>query len=101
MQLTQRTSRATAHATSRIAARAARTVGVLGVALAAACGGDDETLAGPDDQVVGTYTLRTVAGRAVPVVLAEEEGVKLEVVSGALTLNPNGTYAGTMTLRVT
>ena len=97
MQLSRRTSRAT----SRIAARAARTVGVLGVALAAACGGDDKSPAGLDGQVTGTYTLRTVAGRAVPVVLAEEDGVKLEVVSGALTLNANGTYAGTMTLRVT
>ncbi len=88
---------------SRTSARLARSVAVLGVALAAACGGDDSP-AGPGDpgnQVAGTYTLRTVAGRTLPAVLFEEGSDKLEVVSGALTLNPNGRYTGTMTLRVT
>ena len=80
-----------------------RPVAVLGLALAAACGGDDSPAGpgDPGDQVAGTYTLRTVAGRAVPAVLFEEGGDKLEVVSGALTLRSNGTYTGTMTLRVT
>jgi hypothetical protein len=101
MQLSSIASRWSSRTTSRIAARAARSVAMFGVALLAACGGDDKSPAGPGDQVTGTYTLRTVAGRPVPAVLVEEDGVKLEVVSGALTLNGDGRFAGTMTLRVT
>ena len=85
---------------SRLSFRAARTVAVLGLSLAAACGGDDGPAA-PADQVAGTYTLRTVAGRQLPVTLVEEAGDKLELVSGALTLNTDGKFAGTMTFRIT
>jgi hypothetical protein len=99
MLLSRFTSRAALSRLVRTTVTAA--AAALSVASTSACGGDDDGSTGPRDQVVGTYTLRTVGGRALPAVVLEDGGDKLEVLAGAVTLDGNGTYRGTMTLRLT
>jgi hypothetical protein len=41
---------------------------------------------------VGTYRLATINDRPLPVVVEEEDGCRDEVVSGTLTLKPDGTW---------
>lgn len=77
-----------------------KSMGFLLVALALACGGDK--VAGPDAEgVVGSYSLRTVNGLALPFVVAEAAGDRLEVTSGALSVNADNSYVLTFNLRET
>ena len=47
---------------------------------------------GPTPAHVGTYTLRTVHGKPLPVIL---NGAQLQVFAGAITLRKDGTYTRT------
>lgn len=73
------------------------TIAVLG--LVAACGGGD----GINDPVsiAGTYNLETIDGQAPPVVVFEEPGLKVEIVSGNFILNANGSFTTTIGWRIT
>ena len=73
--------------------RAATTLSALAIA---ACG--DST--GPD-AIAGTYVLRTVNGTAPPVVVFDEPGFRLEVLSASYTLRGNRTFSSTATVRET
>lgn len=54
-----------------------------------ACGGDGVT---EPDTVAGTYVLKTVDGKPVPVVVYEEPGYKLEIISSNYVLTEGGTF---------
>jgi hypothetical protein len=63
----------------------------------------------PPDQNIGTYQLDKVDGAALPAILFEGdvdiEGtvvhLKIELTAGSMTLAANGTFNGSMTLRLT
>ena len=65
--------------------------------LTLACG--DST--GPGSDNLGTYTLRSVNGQAVPTVLFEDAFYKFEILSGSMTLNAGGTCGSIMASRLT
>lgn len=74
-----------------------------------ACGDDDDGPTGGGG-VAGTYNIVSATGlegtdTSAPFLLLDEtiEGFtfRLEIVSGAMTLNGNGTFAGTQTMRTT
>ncbi len=69
------------------------------VVLAAACGDDDGPTA-TIDSVAGTYTLRTVNGASVPAV-AETTPVRLEILSGSVTLNADRSFTNLLQIRTT
>jgi hypothetical protein len=71
---------------------------IAAVALVAACGGDAPT--STEASVVGTYTLRTANGAAVPALL-EEQPVRLEVLAGTLTLAADRTFTNEQQIRST
>src|SRR5690242_646649 len=64
-----------------------------------ACGGDKAT--GPGGTLAGNYTLRTVNGGGLPVVIAQLGSDKLEVTSGSVTMNENNTFTGVTAFRET
>lgn len=64
--------------------------------LTAAC----KDSSGPDN-LAGTYTLRSVNSQALPAMLAQLGGNKLEAASGALVLDADGTFSLTTELRIT
>lgn len=70
-------------------------------AIAAACGGGSDNPAGPDVSHVGSYTLQSVDGHSLPVVLFEGENNKLEVVAATLTLTASNAVKHDVTFRVT
>jgi hypothetical protein len=56
---------------------------------------------GPDSSSYGRYVLRSVNGRAVPVIYQETATARLEFLSGALRLNQDGTFTDSTEIRVT
>lgn len=66
-----------------------------GIALAG-CG--DST--GPKS-IVGSYTLQTVNGGALPYILSQSGANKTEILSGAFTLNADHTFSDQGTVRIT
>lgn len=72
---------------------------VLGLA-AAACGGGDDGINEPAS-IAGTYNLQTIDGKSPPVVVFEEPGLKVEVVSGNFILTASGTFTTTVGWRTT
>lgn len=70
-------------------------------AIAAACGGGSDNPAGPDVSHVGSYTLQSVSGRSLPVVLIEIGDDKLEVTAATLTLTANNAVRHDVTFRET
>lgn len=65
----------------------------------AACGGSDGIT--EPDTVTGKYVLKTVDGKAMPVVVYQETGYKLEVTYSDYTLAENGTFTNNVTWRET
>ena len=63
-----------------------------------ACGDDS---VGPDDGIVGVYDLQLVGGWPLPYLAMQVEADKVEVVGGAITLNPDGTFSDVMTFQIT
>lgn len=79
-----------------------RTLAVLAVttlALTACAGGAGDSV-GPGS-LAGTYSLQTVNGKSPPVVIIEDAGYRLEVLSGTYTLNVDDSYSATASFRET
>ena len=53
------------------------------------------------DSAVGTFTLQSVDGKPLPLVLDESGNRKEELTAGSLTFSPDATYTLTLTQRVT
>jgi hypothetical protein len=71
---------------------------MLAVALLIACGGGSDP-AGPGETVVGEYTLRTINGTALPVVIGREQGVTVSALSGTMSLRADRTFSASVTAR--
>ncbi|HEY0024135.1 MAG TPA: hypothetical protein VGB24_14535 [Longimicrobium sp.] len=71
----------------------------LALPLLAACN-DDSTGSG-EASIPGTYTLRTVQGKKLPVTVPSGTGADVTITSGATTLQPNETYTLQLTFRTT
>ena len=69
-----------------------------GVIVLASCGTD---AVGVDNSRYRRYTLRSIDGRNVPTVFQETVNSRLEFLSGALRLNPDGKFTDSTELRVT
>ena len=76
-----------------------RLLSILATAALAACGGGDDSSA--PRQLPGTYPLVSANGRALPAVLYEEPGYKLEVTAGTITLAASGSFSDSYTIRET
>ena len=76
-----------------------RLLSTLAIAAVAACGGGDDPAA--PQQLPGTYPLVSANGRSLPAVLYEEPGYKLEVTAGTITLNGNGSFSDSYSIRET
>jgi len=68
-------------------------------AFVAACGGDG--INDPGNSVAGTYALKTVNGAALPAVIFETGGYKVEVVAANYVLAEAGTFSTSATFRET
>ena len=73
-----------------------RAVGAIAIVLLAGCGNDNST---SPKTIAGTYTLNTVGGQGLPAVVYSETNYTLEVTGGAVSLNSDGTFSDTYTLR--
>ena len=67
-----------------------RAITLLATALLVACGGSSATATGPS--LVGVYQLNTVNGSALPVVIAQGDGVMTYLTGEVLTVSLGGTY---------
>ena len=77
--------------------------GVLLAAMAAtanACD-DDPTSPAEADDLAGTYAAISVDGGPLPAALEDADGDRIELISGSLTLEDNGTFAAQSNLRIT
>jgi hypothetical protein len=73
-------------------------------ALAAGCSGDGGTTTEPPPPpppppVTGSYTLISINGLPLPVILVDSEGNEIEVVSGIVILNADMTFSDATTVR--
>ena len=75
-----------------------RSIGAVLVALLVACGGD---ATGPNASVAGSYSLKTVNGANVPVVVFQDAQEKDELTAGNISLSTNNSWTGTLTVRFT
>ena len=62
-----------------------------------ACGGDGTGL----ENIAGLYTLETIDGDPLPVLLVEVGDNKIEVTAGSVTLNTDRTCSDSLTLEIT
>ena len=70
--------------------RSLRTLAALALTAVAACGGGDGPTGNNQNAVVGTYTLQTVNGSALPSTVALGPGESVTLRSGSVTLNADG-----------
>jgi hypothetical protein len=73
---------------------------VLAVVLPLALGGCGDST-GPGGSLAGTYALRSINGDPVPVIIDESGTFRLEMMSGFVRLNANGTFSTRHTVRLT
>jgi hypothetical protein len=73
-------------------------LGTITMLAVAACGGSDAI--GPED-VAGIYHLETVNGALLPATVVQTPTLRLEIVSSAYYLYPNGTYVAVTDLSET
>ena len=76
----------------------AAAIAMLG--LSAACGGGDDGVNEPVS-VAGTYNLETLDGQSPPVVVLDEPGFKLGILSGNFVLAASGTFTTNVVFRLT
>jgi hypothetical protein len=72
---------------------------LAGLVLAAAVACTDST--GPGEAISGTFTLSTVGGQALPVVVQQSGTTTLEVTGGSITFNVDHTFSTTLSTRTT
>ena len=65
----------------------------------AACGRDTAT--GPDEDIAGSYTLRTINGQNLPYTTSSVGVNRAEVLSSSLSLNADGTFGEERSVRRT
>jgi hypothetical protein len=93
---------------TRVIKRLAAIAMAFAVVTTSACGKDDKSPTGNNNQPAGTYSLDKVDGGALPATLFEGdvdiEGtvvtLTIELMSGTMTLAANNTFTGNMTLRL-
>lgn len=93
---------------TRVIKRLAAIAMAFAVVATSACGKDDKSPTGNNNQPAGTYSLDKVDGGALPATLFEGdvdiEGtvvtLTIELMSGTMTLAANNTFTGNMTLRL-
>ena len=71
------------------------------VAGLAACGGTDSPFTGVQSDIIGTWTLSTVSGAPLPVVVLTTATSKVEVVSDIFSFSVTGAYLETAVVRTT
>lgn len=71
----------------------------LALALLAGCGGGDKAAA--PKTVHGTYPLVSYNGSALPALLIQVPGYKAELTGGTITLNNNGSFTDSYSIRET
>ena len=71
---------------------------ILGVLLLAGC---YEEVGGPSPTIFGRYSLRTVDGEAVPVILTDIPNFKVEIMTGTIFLNADNTFTDSTEVRRT
>lgn len=69
---------------------------LLGVLLLGACGGDAST--GVNGDASGTYTLRSIGGKPLPLTVSTGPTSTVTFKSGSLTVNTNSTFSATLDL---
>ncbi len=79
----------------------ARVLAVALVAVAAACGGNDGINEPKEQAITGTYTLKTVNGAALPFVIFQGDGYKLEVLAASYVLAASGSFTNSASFRAT
>jgi hypothetical protein len=67
---------------------------LLGVLVLGACGGD--TFTGVNGDASGTYTLRSIAGKPVPLTVSTGASSTVTYKSGSLTMNTGNTFSETL-----
>lgn len=72
-------------------------IGLFG--LVAACGGSDGV--NEPASIAGTYNLETIDGQSPPIVVFDQPGIKVEIVSGNFVLAGNKTFTTNVVFRVT
>jgi hypothetical protein len=77
-----------------------RFLALLAFATAVGCGGESPT-SRADVPIGGTYTLRTVNGLPLPFTVAQQDSIKVELVSDAFTLTENRTWTQLTVRRTT
>lgn len=69
---------------------------------ALACGGGSDTTAPPAvDGAVGVYTLSTINGQPMPVIVQQSGNDKVEITGGAVTLKADRTFSDVTNARLT
>jgi len=69
-------------------------------AMALACGSDSNSVTGTDAiPVDGLYTLQTVDGQTLPLLLYQQDSTAISALDGRLAITVNGTWTETVTLR--
>ena len=71
---------------------------ILGVVLLIGC---YEEVGGPAPTIFGRYSLRTVDGEAVPVILTDIPNFKVELMTGTIFLNADNTFTDSTQIRRT
>lgn len=71
---------------------------IMGAVLLAGC---YEEVGGPAPTIFGRYSLRSVDGEAVPVIMSEVPNFKLEIMTGTILLNNDNTFTDSTELRRT
>src|SRR5215467_7550303 len=66
-----------------------------------ACSDSDSVTTPPPQSIVRTYILRTIGAASLPVVIAQNGSVTVEITDDEITLNADHTYAEAGHLRVT
>jgi hypothetical protein len=78
-----------------------RFVSAAVLVLAVACGASDAGTAPTSSSVVGTWTLQSVNGSALPFVVSQTGANKLELVSDVVSATASGTFTQSTTIRNT
>jgi len=69
---------------------------------AMACGGGSNTIAPPAvDAAVGVYTLSTINGQTMPVIVQQSGNDKVEITGGVVTLKEDRTFSDVTNARIT
>jgi hypothetical protein len=55
----------------------------------------------PDEQVVGSYTLMAIGGQALPILVHQDAEITVQLVSGSLEMDADGTFVETLVFRET